>query len=291
MSRADPNLHRRVAAFAQNVLERHGLLKFPVDVHALARLKGIEVAPMPADLTGISGMLARAGETFGIQYATYARNEGFERFSIGHELGHYFLEGHLDHITFKDELFHFSHAGFVSDKAYEREADFFAAGLLIPSKLGKREISSTKEGIASIRRLQKRAEASFSASAIRYAQITDDPTVVICSQHGRVLFCFPSDEMKRARSNVWIEPGTKVPSSSATYGMARGAAAERVNKWVDGEACLSDWFPEARPLRVREEAVGLGFEDRIITALSAVSSTDEDDEEDDLVERWTPRFR
>lgn len=291
MSRADPNLQLRLAAFAQNVLERHELLKFPVDVKELARLKGIHVAPLPADQTGISGMLARAGDIFGIQYATYAKNEGFERFSIGHELGHYFLEGHLDHITFKDELFHFSHAGFVSDKAYEREADFFAAGLLIPSKLGKREIAAMKEGFASIERLQKRAKASFTASAIRYAQITDDPVVVLCSQQGQVLFCFPSNEMKRARSSVWIAPGTKVPASSATNGMAKGSAFDRIGKCVERAACLSEWFPEARPLRVKEEVVGLGFQDRIITVLSAVNSPDDDEEEDDLVEQWTQRFR
>tara|TARA_R110002094_G_C4917431_1_gene211360 strand:+ start:1496 stop:2368 length:873 start_codon:yes stop_codon:yes gene_type:complete len=290
MKEVDPNLRRKLAAFAQNVLERHDLLSFPVNVKKLAHLKGIDTAPMASDQTGISGMLARVGDSFGILYATYANNEGFERFSISHELGHYFLEGHLDQISFKDDIFHFSHAGFVSDEAFEREADFFAAGLLLPSKLAKREIASTMEGLASIQRLRRRANASFTASSIRYAQITDDPVAVICSARGLIQFCFPSDGLQDVQSNLWIELGTAVPASSATWVMANGDAEKRIGKRSESISCLSDWFPDTRPLQVREEVVGLGFQDRIMTILSALNHPDEDDEED-LEERWTPRFR
>jgi Zn-dependent peptidase ImmA (M78 family) len=36
-------------------------------------------------------MLLRHGNAFGILYATHIPSEGFQRFSIGHELGHYFI--------------------------------------------------------------------------------------------------------------------------------------------------------------------------------------------------------
>jgi len=77
-------------------------------------------------------MLLRHGDVFGILYATHIASEGFQRFSIAHELGHYFLEGHIDHILPKDGV-HESHAGFVSADPYELEADQFAGGLLMPS--------------------------------------------------------------------------------------------------------------------------------------------------------------
>jgi hypothetical protein len=45
---------------------------------------------------GVSGMLLRNGDDFGILYATHIKSSGFQRFSISHELGHYFLPGHID---------------------------------------------------------------------------------------------------------------------------------------------------------------------------------------------------
>jgi Zn-dependent peptidase ImmA (M78 family) len=90
-----------------------------------------------------SGMLLRHGNTFGIYYATHIPNEGFQRFSVGHELGHYFLDGHIDHILPKDGI-HVSHAGFVSADTFELEADHFSAGLLMPSTPFKKSARQTK---------------------------------------------------------------------------------------------------------------------------------------------------
>lgn len=292
MKETAAQLHQRIAAFAQSVLERHGLLQLPVDVKALAEMKGIVVSGMPPDVVGISGMLARAGNTFGIMYATYTDNEGHERFSIGHELGHYFLEGHVDQISFRDGLFHESHAGFVSDEPFEREADYFAAALLIPTKLAKQELKAKREGLPSIQHLRKRANASFTAAAIRYARITDDPVAVICTVEGRVQFCFPSDGLKEVRKKLWLEPGTVAPDLSATTRMARADARDRVGKRAEAEGCLTDWFPETKPLPIREEVVGLGYKDRVMTIISATELDDEEEESDeDMEERWTARFR
>jgi Zn-dependent peptidase ImmA (M78 family) len=75
---------------------------------------------------GVSGMLLRHGNNFGIVYATNIRSQGFQRFSISHELGHYFLPGHVDQIL--TEGVHVSRAGFITADPYELEADHFAAG-------------------------------------------------------------------------------------------------------------------------------------------------------------------
>ena len=54
-------------------------------------------ASMSATLTPrilmLPGMLVRYGNTFGILYDSTVPNEGFQRFSIAHELGHFFVEG------------------------------------------------------------------------------------------------------------------------------------------------------------------------------------------------------
>jgi Zn-dependent peptidase ImmA (M78 family) len=59
---------------------------------------------------------------------------GFRRFTIAHELGHYFIEGHVDAI-FSEGSVHESRAGFISSSNFELEADHFAARLLMHNAL------------------------------------------------------------------------------------------------------------------------------------------------------------
>ena len=129
---------------AEAFLRDEGLTELAVDPFAIAASRDIEVCAKPSTAEGVSGMLLRHGDTFGIVYATHIPSEGFQRFSIAHELGHYFLEGHVDHILPKDGT-HQSRAGFVSADPYEMEADHFAAGLLMPSSPFKKEIGREDE--------------------------------------------------------------------------------------------------------------------------------------------------
>jgi hypothetical protein len=92
------------------VLRDEGITALPVDPVAIAASRDIEVKGKPDTAGGVSGMLLRHGDNFDIVYATHNKSEGFQRFSIGHELGHYFLDGHIDHILPKDGV-HTSHAG------------------------------------------------------------------------------------------------------------------------------------------------------------------------------------
>ena len=73
-------------------------------------------------------MLLRRGNTFGIAYATHINSIGFQNFSVAHELGHYFLPGHVEAVLANDDV-HDSRAGFASGDRYEMEAEHFAATL------------------------------------------------------------------------------------------------------------------------------------------------------------------
>jgi len=117
---------------AEEFLREEGIETLPIDPFAIAASRDIVVEAKPDTAEGVSGMLLRHGDNFGILYATHVPNEGFQRFSVAHELGHYFLDGHIDHILPKDGI-HASRAGFVSADPYELEADSFAAGLLMPT--------------------------------------------------------------------------------------------------------------------------------------------------------------
>jgi Zn-dependent peptidase ImmA (M78 family) len=151
---------------AEAFLRDEGLTTLPVDPFAIARTRDIEVKPKPDTAGGVSGMLLRHGDVFGILYATHVKSEGFQRFSVAHELGHFLLDGHIDHVLPQDGM-HTSHAGFVSDDPYEAEADQFAAGLLMPAGPLKRVLGRQDPSLEAIESLASLCNTSLTATAIR----------------------------------------------------------------------------------------------------------------------------
>ena len=93
MSRRREDLNLQEAAHcAGEIVTRFGLATLPIDPHALAEAN--DIAVVPAALEGCSGCLMKQGDTFGILYSDTLKNDGFERFTVSHELGHFFLPGH-----------------------------------------------------------------------------------------------------------------------------------------------------------------------------------------------------
>jgi Zn-dependent peptidase ImmA (M78 family) len=138
-------------------------LTLPIDILSIAEKHAILVEPKPASAKGVSGMLIRVGNGFAIAYATHIRSEGFQRFSIAHELGHYFLEGHPESVFRGGQAVHESHAGFGSGDQIELEADHFAAGLLMPSHLFKVEAGKYGDGFEAIENLAGVCKTSLTA--------------------------------------------------------------------------------------------------------------------------------
>src|SRR5260370_8027492 len=87
----------RAEAQAAEVLAGRKISTVPVDPFAIAAGEGIGCEKLKSG-TGVSGCLSSAGNTFGIFYSDSITSEGFRRFTVAHELGHYFLEGHYKHI-------------------------------------------------------------------------------------------------------------------------------------------------------------------------------------------------
>ena len=237
MNRAE--LAWRASLVAARVIRRHEVSELPVDPKTIAKANQVEVRPMPA-ATGVSGMLLRVGDHFGIGYATHIDNVGYQNFSLAHELGHYFLEGHVDAVLAHGNR-HESRAGFRSDDPYEIEADHFAAALLMPELLFSAAIADAGQGIAAVDQLASRCVTSLTATAIRYAQYTDDVVAVIVSTGKRVRYCFMSKMLQEIANGNGVYKGELLPSGTPTYNfnldLDRVARADRVT----GVSELQDW--------------------------------------------------
>jgi Zn-dependent peptidase ImmA (M78 family) len=295
---AKPRIARKALAegAANLVLREMQIEGLPVDPAAIATSKGIVVKAKPDTADGVSGMLVKAGDQFGIMYATNIPSKGFQRFSIAHELGHYCVEGHADALLTNGA--HYSRAGFISSDPFEQEADYFAAALLMPERAFKKSLDSHEAGLACIEGLCKECETSLTATAIRYSGLTGDGVAVILSTGSSIDWCFMSDGLKSAKGINWIRKGTLVPPGTVTATFNALPENVRTRKRDEGDGRLSDWMGGDRVYRIREEVVGLGQYGRTLSVLTCAAlraekgyeDNDEEDEEE-IIERWTPRFR
>lgn len=292
---------QQIQAKALDVLREADATTLPISPVEIARRLGIQVTPRPSSISGASGWLVKYDNDFAIIYATDLGNPGFEHFSIGHELGHYFLDGHPEHI-FVNGNEHASRAGFRGSDPIEQEADYFSACLLMPKTLCLPLIGKNRDGMTAVMSLADQCSTSLVASALRYVEIGHLPAAVVQCLDGKVEF-FAAYTLTAHVG--WARPlprGAKVPNDSATKRVSEDANAVSQGGEDSDSSPASDWFSgAASKYGLNEEVVGLGRFGRTLTLLTLEES--EEDEDHDQVNdedgddygrappRGGPRFR
>jgi hypothetical protein len=268
----------RAAAAARDLLSTQNWTTAPVDPFDLARR--LEVPVRAIDTTDFSGCLMRQGEQFAIFHSTAIDNEGFRRFTIGHELGHREMIHHHDHLFDAGGL-HASRSNFVSNEWYEQEADAFSAELLMPEEMFRREMKKHGIGLAAIKSFAGTFQTSLTSTAIRYAQMTGDPVIVLVSEGGKILYNFRSECVQRFRPG-FMARNAPVPVKSETGKLLRAGAPS--NREKEGDSYLSAWFDGADDLKFYEDVIELGGYGKTLTVLHTLELPDREDpdeEEDD----------
>lgn len=292
-----PRLARRslVEAAASALLHQMKIETLHIDPEAIATDKGITVMAKPDTAEGVSGMLLKAGDEFGILYATRIPSRGFQRFSIAHELGHYCIEGHPEALL--TDGVHCSQAGFASPDPLEQEADYFAAALLMPERPFRKAIDNHAVGLAGVEALAKACETSLTSTAIRYTSLTPDGVAVVLSSGQSIDWCFMSDGLKQAKGLTWLRKGTPVPGGTLTERFNARPANVRTGQRDSADGLLNDWMDGERRYAITEEIVGLGQYAKTLTVLTCkaltnrVEEAEDEDDDEAMIESWTPRFR
>jgi hypothetical protein len=284
---------------AQEVITKLQISSLPVNPFLVADRRNIAHQEKPGLALGISGCLMKVGDTFGILYSSRFASEGFKRFNIAHELGHYFLPGHIDALFGAGQPFHQSESGFTSDDKYEREADAFAAGLLMPKLLFKAACAKSGRGLNAVESMADLCVTSLTATAIRFTKLGDEPMATVCSRGGRVEFAFMSKPLQDLRDITWIRKGSELPLGTATANFNKNEDNVRRGKRIVSTSSLDTWFDSGGTAELTEEVVGLGDYGKTLTILWADSlpgpddpeeSEEEDDDENLLPsQRWRER--
>ncbi len=143
-----------------------------LDVEAIAFDSGMEV--LYEHLTGCEASLVGYRDR-AVATIKPSGVRGRERFSIGHELGHWHLHrGRSFQCRVDDPSFNLS-----SNKVTEKEADRFASHLLLPGFLFKPRVAHLgKPTFQQLSELAEEFETSLMATAIRLAAIDTLPVIV-----------------------------------------------------------------------------------------------------------------
>lgn len=271
----------KAEAAAGAALKKHSLASLPICPFKIAEAEEIIVQAKESKEPGISGFLMRVGQVFGIQYASHIDNEGFIRFTVAHELGHYFLEGHPEYLFPRGDGVHRSRSGFVSSDPYEREADFFATALLMPPELFQTALSSAGSGFEAIKQVRWTCKTSITSTAIRFSRFTDDPVAIIVSSGGAVEYCFMSRALKDVPKIKRLRKGDLLPPRSLTARFNRDASNVKSGREEGAWSSLDDWFDEAPQIEMKEDVVGLGTYGKTLTVLFTEEAVELEDSCDD----------
>ncbi len=215
-----------------------------------------------------------------------SRHHPRTRFSIAHELGHFYIDHHRAYLMTGGKS-HPSRSEFSSaeNDIVEREADAFAAGLLMPSPLLRSVVNRQEPSIQQIKDIAEQFQTSWLSTAIRCVQHSDFPCEVIGIRAGQISWRF--------RPNKLSDPLTEGKCYPAGNGPLRSKKAQEVWKAFErGEAeeqehagDPKDWFqlfgPQDRTFTVWEQYLPL-YSMGTLVVLLTVAEGDLFDAEDDF---------
>ena len=160
-----------------------------IDLEAIAFDAGMRIEY--AALTGCEAMLVGFGSK-AIATIKPCSSRGRERFSIGHELGHWDMHrGESFRCRVEDPS-----ENLASNRTKEQEADSYAAHVLMPSWLFNPEIAALGHpGFNRIQDVADRFVTSLIATSLRLVDVHKLPTIVTCFRGTKRRWFKRSDEI------------------------------------------------------------------------------------------------
>lgn len=263
-------------------------MPIPVPVETIAHQLGIgEIRRLEA--TGFEGgLIAFDDKSDGVILVnSRSNNPRRERFTIGHELGHFLSPWHK---ASGADGFRCTSRDMARSKAQpndraaqmEVEANRFAADLLFPRPYFRKDLARSKAvDVEHVVALAKRYDMSKESTARRYVEEHDEPAAAIVSQHGKLIHVY------RHKAFPFIEcnPGSPLPATSATVRLT--IKENEATDWteIDGGVWLAAQRGQRSP-KLYEQVLGQqkGFRLTLIT----LDDNDDTDDEEDVERAWSP---
>ena len=211
------------------------------------------------------GMLEHRSGRFHIyanQTRLRTRDGGRARFTVAHELGHFYIDEHRRALASGAVPRHPSFCDHQSKNPVEQEADHFASHLLMPTDRFRQSAKGLPMGLDAVLSLKDTFGTSITSTAIRYTKLNVAPcTLVKWDRDGFSWKWFASDTYSAGYRKT-IEEQSRVPKDSPT-GRALAGEAPPSKGYFHAGTSASAWFPgawagTAKDVLLIEQAIGLG---------------------------------
>jgi hypothetical protein len=242
--RIEQSAQTRAGMLADAIVRRLGL-SYPIDPLRIAKEEHPRLRVGGRDFGDrFDGKLRYNSEKrcFGLLYNT-KYDAGYRsgthhprtRFSIAHELGHYHLEHHHAYLTHGGKS-HASINEFRSKSLIEREADAFAASLLLPTDLVKPIINAGELSVSRLEGIAIDFQTSLVSTAIRAVQLSHFPCALVGIRQSAVAWTFPSDALIEA--GIYPNKGVLPRNATEPWAEFQVGVADRTRN----EGRVRDWF-------------------------------------------------
>ncbi|MBN1674213.1 MAG: ImmA/IrrE family metallo-endopeptidase [Kiritimatiellae bacterium] len=184
------------------------------------------------------------------------------RFTLAHELGHYYIDEHRRALASGRVAPHLSLCEYECALLAEQEADHFAAHLLMPAARFRAAARTVPVGVEGARRLADRFGTSLTASAIRYVALDLAPCAVIkWDCHGYAWKHLSSSAFRGPFRKTFEAPKDLAEDSPTRRAISRQQPPE--TGYFQAGTVASAWFPgiergEWQDAVLVEEALPLG---------------------------------
>jgi hypothetical protein len=227
-----------------------------VDLWRAAPRLGLEIRELNAD--GFDGALVRAREIpCGIIVVRKSiRESGRKNFTLAHEVAHFLLPGHdqTELICTKSDVGNWGD----SSKHIEREADEFAAEVLMPTLVVRPVADSGEPSLQLIEKIAKRFETSLSAAAWRYCDLAKQQCAIVWSTDGRIAWWKRSETFVFSpRKGTPIQQGTFAARAFAAMSTPKRPQAVPANLWSSNFAEDAKLWEQSKALPAYSSVISL----------------------------------
>lgn len=203
----------------------------------IAKAKGISYS-YGEYANDFDGMLEHSNGNFHIYINTDRLEHAYKpraRFTFAHELGHYFIDDHRNALRSGQAPAHSSFTNFASENTVEREADYFAACLLLPEERLKNDCFKRKFNFRLADEMAHKYQTSITSTLLRLITIDLYPMMVVCSQDGKIKWQWNTQDFPYYKLKYLKE---RVPEDTAA-----GEYFAKGTKYNDTEIVFAgDWF-------------------------------------------------
>ena len=281
------DLRARSAALAagEDIAKLNGFTEGPVDPFAVIASESDQIHAEGDDFRDIfDGRLSYHNGRFLLVYNTRynvwpRRGEHHPkvRFTVAHELGHYYLDRHREFLVTRHTPIE-SFTEFESNNQVEREADAFATGLLMPKYLLTPIINCEPDAtIRSIKEAATEFDVSLTSMMVRWTQLSHFPSVTICIRDGLIQWGFVSEAFRQC--GLWQSKRDVAPKSTDALQFLNAEPTLSNFREGVGHGLAQNWLEgDSDQIAVEEYYVVIPYSRCVMVFLSA--------DEDDLPTNW-----